>query len=383
MQELYNTVQQLISKPSVTPSDEGCLDFIALYLAKLGFQTEIITFEEEGHEPVKNLYAKYGSGGKHLTFAGHVDVVPVGDAKDWQYDPFSASINEDVLYGRGAVDMKGAIACCMHAVSKNISKIGNNTVSFIITADEEGVAVNGTKKLMKYLSDKGEKFDYCIIGEPTCVNKVGDTIKNGAKGSANFRLQVNGKQGHVAFIGHNKNPVDDMGKVIANIASYNWNYAEVNKRFSKTNLEFTSLKTSSNACNVVPENATAEFNIRYNDDYSEEKLLEVANDICKNSNINYALELLYANPCFYVETTDNTNLLKDAILEVTGVQPQLSTNGGTSDARFIKEYCEVVEFGALGATAHQVNENIPLSDLDKLYNIYSLLIQKFYAKITK
>lgn len=370
-------LQQLINKQSITPTDAGALPLIADYLKD--FNSTLKAF---GDEMVLNLYSVItsDSNGKNLCFAGHTDVVPPGDVAKWKYDPFSATVEDRVLYGRGAVDMKSSIIAFIAAVEEFIStgkKFGS--ISFLLTADEEGPAKYGTEPMIQWLYDQNIKIDHCVVGEPVSIKSVGDNIKIGARGSANFNLKVYGKQGHVAYTHMIDNPVKKVNKILTDLHQYN--FSHINTIFDRTNVEVTKLDCDSGAENIVPNSVEVRFNFRYGDDYNYEKLKEIVSEIVKHHSDQYEISSRTSgDAALWLDSNSNfINLAKNSIEKVTGKQPSANTYGGTSDARFIRKYCEAIEIGLLGDTAHQIDENVSLDHLETLSNIYLELINSYFS----
>jgi succinyl-diaminopimelate desuccinylase len=374
--------RDLLRCPSVTPAEGGALALLEKVLKTAGFEVHRVTFSEPGTAPVENLYAKIGSGTPHLVFAGHTDVVPPGDEAGWSQPPFAGEIVGDTLYGRGAVDMKGAIACAVAATLEHLAAepLNQGAISFLITGDEEGVAVNGTVKLLQWAAERGEKFDHCILGEPTNVDLLGDTIKVGRRGSQNGTLVVTGKQGHVAYPERADNPV--RGLVALMGALMYEPLDEGSAHFGPSNLEFTSIDIGNPVVNLIPAEARARFNVRFNDNYTQESLralIEVRTQATARSFIRWRIEWEPSNAdAFLAPPGPFTDLVVGAVAEVTGRAPELSTSGGTSDARFIKNYCPVLEFGLVGRTMHQVDEQTPLADLTRLTAVYRKILEWYF-----
>ncbi|ENN94118.1 succinyl-diaminopimelate desuccinylase [Bartonella bovis] len=380
-------LQALILCPSVTPHEAGALSTLEHFLTKLGFTVERPVFVDKNTEDVENLYAKIGNKGPHLMFAGHSDVVPPGELSNWVYPPFKGVIDQGKLYGRGAVDMKGGIACFIAALARVFEKQPiKGTISFLITGDEEGPALNGTVKLLKWAVQKGEKWTAAVVGEPTSVKVVGDMIKIGRRGSISGIIRVQGRQGHVAFPERAANPLPLANKLIQ--ALIQTPLDQGTKNFQASNLELTSIDTGNCAVNIIPMHTVIRFNIRYNDLWTKETLIaEIENRLASVQSEDNHIEL----PCYQLEwvqnlgsvfLTQNDKLietLSNAIESMTGNRPELSTSGGTSDARFIKDYCPVIEFGLPGQTMHMVNECVSLDALESLTSIYERFIIDFFA----
>lgn len=376
--------QDLLRCPSVTPADAGALDVLETLLKGAGFTVHRVTFSEPGTADIDNLYARIGNTSPHLCFAGHTDVVPPGDASAWTHGAFAGDVADGLLYGRGAVDMKGGIACAVAATLDYLAANGGQpkgSISFLITGDEEDVAVNGTVKLLQWAAERGEQFDHCIVGEPSNVETIGDTIKIGRRGSQSGVLIVDGVQGHVAYPHRAANPVPDIARLIIALNDEPLDHGSA--QFQPSNLEFTSVDVGNPATNVIPAQARAKFNIRFNDHHTQETLKALVEQrlaaACGNR-IRAHIEWLPSNADVFVTKPGAfTDLVGAAIAEVTGRTPELNTGGGTSDARFIAKYCQVVEFGLVGQTMHQIDERTPVSDLDKLTAIYRGVLQRYFA----
>ncbi|MEO1700812.1 MAG: succinyl-diaminopimelate desuccinylase [Pseudomonadota bacterium] len=380
----------LIRCASVTPSDGGALETLAAMLKPIGFECEAVTFSHDGTPDIKNLYARRSGNGPHLMFAGHTDVVPVGDEDGWTHPPFSAIVDHGLLYGRGAVDMKGGIACFVAAIARVLEKetIAGN-ISLLITGDEEGPAINGSVKLLDWAANKGENWDACILGEPTNPDVIGDMVKIGRRGSLSGTITVQGKQGHVAYPHLADNPV--RGLIVLCDVLLDPPLDQGSKEFQATNLEVTSFDTDNPAVNVIAAKAKASFNVRFNDHWTEETLrgeiltrLEKASLVNKlrgEQDVPITYDVVWKEPASQVFLTRDDALigtLSRSIKQVTGKKPQLSTSGGTSDARFIKDYCPVVEFGLVGQTMHMVDERVPVDDLETLTNVYEHFIRNWF-----
>jgi succinyl-diaminopimelate desuccinylase len=372
----------LVRRPSVSPRDEGALDIVAAELEKLDFTCHRLVFGGDGSEPVDNLYARLGESAPNLCFAGHTDVVPPGEAANWSHPPFAAEIRNGTLYGRGAVDMKGAIACALAAaIDHPAPRAGKGSISFLITGDEEGIAVNGTVKLLQWAAERGERFDHCILGEPSNVAAVGDTIKVGRRGSLNGTLVVTGKQGHVAYPERADNPVRGLVTLMSALMAAPLDQGSAN--FGASNLEFTSIDIGNPVVNLIPAEARARFNIRFNDCHSQislRTLIEKRAAEAAGARVRWHIAWEPSNAdSFLTKQGLFLELFVGAIKEVTGETPKLSTSGGTSDARFIASYCPVIEFGLVGQTMHQIDERTPVSDLEKLTKIYRGLLDRYFA----
>jgi succinyl-diaminopimelate desuccinylase len=376
--------RDLIRCPSVTPEEGGALAYLHDLLGKAGFAVHRMTFAEPGTAPIENLYARIGREKPNLIFAGHTDVVPPGDEAAWRHAPFAGDIAGDSLYGRGAVDMKGGIACFVAAALDHIAANGgrpkNGSLSLLITGDEESVAVNGTVKLLQWAAERGESFDHCILGEPSNVAALGDTIKAGRRGSLNGTLIVTGRQGHVAYPDRADNPIRGLTALIAALQAP---LDEGSAHFDPSHLEFTSVDVGNPTVNLIPGEARARFNIRYNDCHSQaalKMLIERRAQAAAAGRVHFSFDWQPSNAdVFVTKPGPFTELAVAAIAEVTGRTPKLSTSGGTSDARFIKDYCPVLEFGLVGQTMHQVDECAPVADLVTLTAVYRRIIDKYFG----
>jgi succinyl-diaminopimelate desuccinylase len=376
--------RDLIRCRSVTPEEGGALGYLQDLLGRAGFEVHRAIFAEPGTAPVDNLFARIGSARPNLLFAGHTDVVPPGNEGTWSHPPFAGEIAEDRLYGRGAVDMKGGIACFVAAALDYLAANGGKpkgSISLLITGDEESVAVNGTVKLLKWATERGENFDHCILGEPSNVEVVGDTIKAGRRGSLNGTLIVTGRQGHVAYPERADNPIRGLVTLIAALQAP---LDEGSEHFAPSNLEFTSIDVGNATVNLIPGEARARFNIRYNDHHSQialKTLIERRAKAAAGGRVRYSFEWQPSNAeVFVTKPGPFTELATAAIAEITGRRPQLSTSGGTSDARFIKNYCPVLEFGLVGRTMHQVDESTPVPDLLTLTAIYRRIVERYFDR---
>ena len=365
--------QALIRRPSVTPQDAGALDILERVLKELGFTTHRLPFGD-----VDNLYARLGDAAPHFCFAGHTDVVPVGEG--WKADPFAAEVKDGVLYGRGAADMKSAIAAFVAAAAKTGRPKGS--ISLLITGDEEGVAVNGTVKLLEWLKERGEKIDHCVVGEPTSVSRTGDTLKIGRRGSINFKLKVTGVQGHVGYPQKAKNPIPALAELITQLATHKLDKG--NDHFDPSTLAFTSVDVGNDATNVIPGEARAAFNIRFNDKHTPDSLTNWVKDraqiIAGQSGCEITVTSQTSGVAFLTAPGKFTQLISDTVAGITGQVPFFSTSGGTSDARFIKDVCPVVELGLAGATMHKADECVPVAEIAALTEIYTALLAAYFAK---
>jgi succinyl-diaminopimelate desuccinylase len=388
MTDAVSIARDLVRCPSVTPADAGALGVLERLLKGAGFDVHRLTFGEPGTADVDNLFARIGSLPPHITFAGHTDVVPPGDESAWTHGACAGEIKDGFLYGRGAVDMKGGIACSVAAVLQHLAdhggrprEDGTGSISFLITGDEEDISVNGTIKLLQWAASRGEKFDHCVLGEPSNVEALGDCIKIGRRGSLSGTLYVDGVQGHVAYPHRAANPVPDIARLIVALSDEPLDQGSA--QFQASNLEFTSVDVGNAASNVIPGQARAKFNIRFNDlhtqatlrDLVEQRLAHAAGNrirariVWEHSNSNV----------FVTKPGPFTDLAVAAIEEVTGRRPELSTSGGTSDARFIASYCPVIEFGLVGQTMHQIDERASVADIEKLTKVYRGILDRYFT----
>jgi succinyl-diaminopimelate desuccinylase len=384
MTDALSIARDLLRCPSVTPADAGALGVLEKLLGDAGFEVHRVTFSEPGTADIDNLYARIGTGAPHITFAGHTDVVPAGDETKWTHGAFAGDVKDGMLYGRGAVDMKGGIACSVAAVLDYLAANGGQpkgSISFLITGDEEDIAVNGTIKLLEWAAARGEKFDHCVLGEPSNVNEIGDTIKAGRRGSQSGTIVVDGVQGHVAYPHRASNPVPDIAAIIAAVSGDPLDNGT--EHFQPSNLEFTSVDVGNPAWNVIPAQARARFNIRYNDRHTRESLRALIEERVTKASGNRIKAHVVWEPsnadAFLTQPGPFTEIVSAAIEEVTGRRPELNTGGGTSDARFITHYCPVLEFGLVGQTMHQIDERTPVSDLEKLTKIYRGILDRYFA----
>jgi succinyl-diaminopimelate desuccinylase len=388
MTDAVSITRDLIRCASVTPADAGALGVLENILTAAGFEVHRVTFSEPGTADVDNLYARIGTSAPHITFAGHTDVVPPGDESAWSHGAFSGEIKDGFVYGRGAVDMKGGIACSVAAVLEYLAanggkpqKDGGGSISFLITGDEEAISVNGTVKLLPWVAARGEKFDHCVLGEPSNVEELGDCIKIGRRGSQSGTLYVDGLQGHVAYPHRAANPVPDISRLVVALSDEPLDHGSA--QFQASNLEFTSIDVGNTASNVIPGQARAKFNIRFNDNHTQDTLrtlVETRMTKAAGNRIRARIEWEYSNSnVFVTKPGPFTDLAVSAIEEVTGRKPELSTSGGTSDARFISSYCPVIEFGLVGQTMHQIDERTPVSDLEKLTKIYRGVLDRYFG----
>jgi len=388
MNDAFSIARDLIRCRSVTPADAGALGVLENVLKAAGFEVHRLTFSESGTADVDNLYARIGDQAPHITFAGHTDVVPPGDESVWSMGAFSGEVKDGFLYGRGAVDMKGGIACGVAAVLQYLAdhggkprEDGKGSISFLITGDEEGVSINGTIKLLQWAAARGEKFDHCVLGEPSNLEVLGDCIKIGRRGSQSGTLYVDGVQGHVAYPHRASNPVPDISRLIVALSDEPLDHGSA--QFQASNLEFTSVDVGNPASNVIPGQARAKFNIRYNDNHTQDLLRKLLEERLEKATGNRIRARIVWEPSnsnvFVTKPGPFTELAVAAIQEVTGRRPELSTSGGTSDARFISHYCPVIEFGLVGQTMHQVDERTPVADLEKLTKIYRRVLERYFG----
>jgi len=361
--------KELIRCPSVTPKDAGAINVLVKELKSLGFKCQIMNFKN-----VKNLYARLGKSSPNFCFAGHTDVVPVGDLKSWSVKPFLGTVKNNKLIGRGASDMKGSIACFVAALSqfKKVKPKFKGSISLLITGDEEAVAINGTKRVVEKLKKRKEKINFCLVGEPTNLTKLGQMMKIGRRGSMTGYLTVYGTQGHAAYPHDANNPAPVMTKILNQIE--NTKLDKGTKNFQPSNLEIVKINTDNTADNVIPGDVTATFNIRFNDRHSsnslKKKLNKVFSNICKRSRCSFKISYMVSGEAFLTTPNKTTYMIQKIIKKITRVKPKLSTTGGTSDARFIRKISPCVEFGLVGKTAHKIDEMVSVADMKKLKKIY-------------
>ncbi len=374
--------KELIRFPSITPIDAGVMKFLEKKLKKLGFKTKILEFKEKGFQPVKNLYARLGSKEPNFMFAGHVDIVPPGNIKDWTVNPFKPSIKKGHLIGRGANDMKSSVAAFVSAVSTFLSKNRkfNGSISLLITGDEEGDAVNGTKKVVDYLKKRKEKINFCLVGEPTNPNKLGEMIKIGRRGSLTGKLNIFGQQGHVAYPHRANNPSTIIVKILKELKDIKFDRGS--KNFQPTNLEVTKININNNADNVIPAMAEATFNIRFNNKHSsnsiKNRLNKIFKKITKKNKSKFKIDYRVSGEAFLTKPNETTHMIQNIIKKVTKIKPKLSTTGGTSDLRFIRKISPGLEFGLVGKTMHKVDEAVSLKDLKNLKKIYENILINYF-----
>ena len=381
----YNEItlaKQLIKFPSITPIDAGIMKFLAKKLTTIGFKCTILEFKDKNSKSVKNLYARLGKSQPNFMFAGHLDVVPPGNLKDWTVKPFSPAIKKNYLIGRGANDMKSAIASWVVAVSNFVSnnKKIEGSISLLITGDEEGIAINGTKKVVDYLKKKKEKIDFCLVGEPTNPNKLGEMIKIGRRGSITGELTVIGTQGHVAYPNRANNPSNTTIKILDEIKKIKFDKGT--KDFQPTNLEVTKISIDNIADNVIPDIAKATFNIRFNNKHTssslKNRLNKIFKKVTKKNKSHFKIEYRVSGEAFLTKPNKTTYMIQNIIKKITKIKPKLSTTGGTSDARFIRKIAPCLEFGLVGKTMHKVDEAVSISDLKKLTKIYTEILKNYF-----
>ncbi|MEK9679470.1 MAG: succinyl-diaminopimelate desuccinylase [Rhodospirillaceae bacterium] len=364
---------------SVTPTDGGAQNVLKTALEGLGFDCELVTFSDDGTPDVQNLYARLGDSGPNFCFAGHTDVVPIGDDDAWVVDPFGAEVKDGTLYGRGAVDMKSAIACFADAASQFLEAHKGDfggSISFLITGDEEGPAINGTKKLLAWAQDKGESWDACVVGEPTNPKDIGEMIKIGRRGSLNGKLTVYGVQGHTAYPHLADNPIHRLAKMVDALTA-----AELDQgsnHFQASTLQFSTIDVGNPATNVIPARASATFNVRFNDLHTSANVEAWAREKLDGIGGDYDLDIYVSGESFLTPPGRLSDILAGAVKAVTGKDPDLSTTGGTSDARFIKDYCPVAEFGLVSQTMHKANESVAVEDIQTLTKIYLTVLENFF-----
>ena len=374
--------KELIKFPTVTPIDAGIMKFLEKKLKTLGFKTKVLEFREKDSKPVKNIYARLGNKGPNFCYAGHLDVVPAGNLKDWTVNPFKPSVKKGYLIGRGANDMKSSIAAFVSAVSNFVTnkRKFNGSISLLITGDEEGVAINGTKKVVEYLKKKKEKIDFCLVGEPTNPNKLGEMIKIGRRGSMTGRLSIIGVQGHVAYPQRANNPSTTIVQILKELKEIKFDNGT--RDFQPTNLEVTKININNSADNVIPGLANATFNIRFNNKHSsssiKKKIDKIIKRICNKNKSKHKIDYSVSGEAFLTKPNNTTFMIRDIIKKITKIKPQLSTTGGTSDARFIRKIAPCLEFGLVGKTMHKVDEAVSLSDLKKLTLIYSIILKNYF-----
>ena len=376
--------KELIKFPSVTPRDAGVIEFLAKQLRKLGFQCKILEFKDKNKKskPIKNVYARLGKKSPNLCYAGHTDVVPPGNINDWTVNPFKPTIKKSHLIGRGANDMKSSIACFVSAVEKFLKKRKkfNGSISLLITGDEEGFAINGTKKVVDYLKKKKEKIDFCIVGEPTNPNKLGEMIKIGRRGSISGAIVISGSQGHVAYPHLSNNPINTLIKICKKLNEQKLDKG--NKNFQPSNLEFTSINVDNRATNVIPATAKAQFNVRFNNLHTssslKSKISSIVKSLSKKNKCKFKIHFHVSGESFLTKPNKTIYMAKNIIKKITKVTPVFSTTGGTSDARFIRKISPCLEFGLVNKTMHKIDECVSLKDLKNLTKIYKNILEDYF-----
>ena len=382
MSNIINALElakKLIRCPSVTPADEGALDVLQSALEPLGFTCNRMTFTEEGTPDVNNLYARLGSEEPNFCYAGHTDVVPVGNEDSWSVDPFGSEVIDNVLYGRGATDMKGGIACFIAGMSQFLNRRGDDfkgSISLLITGDEEGPSINGTRKVLEWMADQGETIDACIVGEPTNPTKLGEMVKIGRRGSISGWLTVYGMQGHTAYPHLADNPLPRLISMLDKITTESLDNGT--DHFQASNLQLTTIDVGNSATNIIPGEARATFNIRFNDLHTSDTLIAWLREKFNAVGGEYDVKFHVTGEAFLTPPGRLSDILSNAIEKETGIKPELSTTGGTSDARFIKNYCPIAEFGLISQTMHKVDERVQLEDLEKLTDIYDRVLDSFF-----
>ena len=372
MSKTLNLTKELISKKSITPLDDGCQDLLINHLELLGFRIEKMPYGK-----VKNFYARKGHKAPLLVFAGHTDVVPTGPEVEWSSPPFEPTIKNNRLYGRGAADMKASLAAFIISIEEFLSENKNHqgSIGLLITSDEEGIAVDGTVKVIEALKNRKEKVDFCIVGEPTCVAKFGDTIKNGRRGSLSAKLKVKGIQGHIAYPELIKNPIHDVAPAIDDLVKTIWD--EGNEYFPKTSWQISNINGGTGATNVVPGFVEILFNFRYSSASTADILKSRFIEILNKHELDYDIDWQHSGEPYLTEKGSLVNILSDAVEEISGTKPTISTTGGTSDGRFISKLCDqVVEFGPINESIHKINENVIISDIETLKDVYKLTLSK-------
>ena len=376
--------KELIKFPSVTPKDAGAIKFLAKQLKKLGFNCKILEFKDKNKKskPIKNIYARLGKKGPNLCYAGHTDVVPPGNIEDWTVNPFKPTIKKNHLIGRGANDMKSSIACFVSAVAKFLKKRNkfNGSISFLITGDEEGLAINGTKKVVDYLKKRREKIDFCIVGEPTNPSKLGEMIKIGRRGSISGKIIISGSQGHVAYPHLSNNPINTLVKICKKLNEQKLDKG--NQNFQASNLEFTSINVNNRATNVIPATAEAQFNVRFNNQHTsnslKKKISSVVKILSKKNKCKFKIDFHVSGESFLTKPNKTIFMAKNIIKKITKVTPVFSTTGGTSDARFIRKISPCLEFGLVNKTMHKIDECVSLKDLKNLTKIYHNILEDYF-----
>ena len=374
--------KELIRFPTITPNDSGIMKFLEKKLKNLGFKTKILEFREKNLKPVKNIYARFGKLNPNFCYAGHLDVVPPGNIEHWTVNPFKPSIKKGHLIGRGANDMKSSVASFIAAVSNFLNKNKNfkGSISLLITGDEEGIAVNGTKKVVEFLKKKKEKIDFCLVGEPTNPEKLGEMIKIGRRGSLTGHLTIHGIQGHVAYPHRANNPSNCLINILKKLKDIKFDKGT--KNFQPTNLEVTKININNNADNVIPGAAHASFNIRFNNKHTstslKKKINKIISNFTKRNKCKFEMNYVVSGESFLSKPNHVTYMIKNIVKKNTKITPKLSTTGGTSDARFIRKISPCLEFGLVGKTMHKVDEAVSLKDLKKLTKIYTDILENYF-----
>ncbi len=375
--DVIELTQKLIACPSVTPKDEGALIYLSEKLEALGFECHHLPFGN-GEDHVPNLFARLGTGSPHICYAGHTDVVPPGPEDLWTYGPFNPHIEDGILYGRGASDMKGSVAAFTAAVSQYLSQsTPTGSISLLITGDEEGPAINGTIKVLEWMEKNGHIPDMALVGEPTNPSSLGEEIKIGRRGSLTGTLKITGKQGHVAYQHLADNPLPKLVRVLDTLSNHVFDTGS--EFFPPTNLEITTIDVGNTADNVIAESGKAKFNIRFNDIWNSQSLSDKIHELIKACGYEYDLDLVCGAESFITKPSEWSDIVKKAVVEICGQTPAFTTNGGTSDARFVSRYCPVVEFGGINATIHQINENASVQDLKDLTQIFVKVLDKTFT----
>jgi succinyl-diaminopimelate desuccinylase len=374
--------QELIRCPSVTPKDAGALDVLERAIKTLGLACQRLRFEGNGADPIDNLYARIGVGRPNFCFAGHTDVVPPGNVSLWRSEPFAAEVVDGVLYGRGAADMKSAIAAFVTAIERVLADgKPKGSISLLITGDEEGDAINGTAKVLDWLKTRGETIDHCVVGEPTSATRPGDTLKIGRRGSLTVRITMGGTQGHVGYPHAANNPIPALAGLVTRLSEHRLD--DGTEHFEPSTLSFTTFDVDNRAGNVIPAEARAQLNIRFNDEQTAESLFDwikrETDDVAKSSGVRITLQHVIGARAFLTKPGAFTDLVAKAVTRTTNLTPQFSTTGGTSDARFIKDVCPVVELGLAGSTMHKVDECVPVADIHRLSDIYTHLLKDYFS----
>ena len=371
--------RSLIRRRSVTPTDDGALDILANALTSLGFEIHDLTFDGDGGAPVRNIYARLGTDAPHFCYAGHTDVVPPGDEEDWRHPPFEGTVDQEKLWGRGAADMKGSIAAFVAALGRLLEhKSPQGSISLMITGDEEADAINGTRKILEWLEQSGEKIDHCLVGEPTSVARLGDMMKVGRRGSINCWLTVFGTQGHVAYPHRAQNPIPSLMRKLLCLSDTPLD--EGYERFQPSSLQVTQIEIGNPAHNVIPAKATARFNIRFNPNWTGTTIQKWIRDQISAAadDLEYDLKCIVSGEAFLTQDPAFVSLIEQAVFDVTGQTPEASTSGGTSDARFIKDVAPVVEFGLVGESMHKTDEHAAIADINLLSRTYELILERYF-----